>query len=364
MRLRKWLWKLHSVMGLIAAVGLLLIGLSGTLLVLHEDIDRWLFPESTRVEHVRSTGKLPWSQRVKAVEQALPGHAITGWAFHLEDASAAEGVYVMPWGTREWHFLTADPYTGKILSGPIKSDKTFKQFILRLHYSLLLGDVGMLVTGLLGVMLCLLGISGLWIYRRFWKLIFRMRWIAGARLVWGNVHRLTGVLSVMTNLILGFTGAFWNLSHLAEDLWKPHTDPADEAIFHERLYPADFDLDGILVEGATTIAGFEPHYVSLPWAPNGQFTLWGRTQDAPWFRSRYGSQVSFSANNAQLLRVHDIRKDKLWDQIKDAFEPLHFGSFGGLPIKLAYAFAGMAPGILAISGITIWWFRKRGKRDR
>lgn len=356
-RLRRALWKLHSIAGLISAVGLLVIGFTGTILVLHEDLDRLLFPEVTRVTPLPE-GKLPWSERVRAVEQAFPEHAVTGWALQREDDRAAEGVYVMPWGTREWRYLTMDPYTGDILSEPVHADATFKHWILDLHSVLLMDHVGMALSGLLGVLLCFLGLSGLWIYRRFWKMIFTLRWKGGVRLLWGNVHRLTGVLSVGTNLLLGATGAYWNLTHLVEEWLHPHHDPADEAIFHEKLYPDDFPLDEMLANTDQHIAGFEAHYVSMPWAKDGQFTLWGRHREAGWFRSLYGSQISLSANDATVLHVHDLRKASWWAQVKDSFEPLHFGDFGGPLVKLIYALAGLAPGVLAVSGIAIWWKRR------
>ena len=50
----------------------------------------------------------------------------------------------------------------------------------------------------------------------------------------------------------------------------------------------------------------------------------------------------------------------------DSFEPLHFGTFGALPVKILWCLGDLAPGILAITGYILWWKRKRplAARDR
>ncbi len=359
--MRKLFWRLHSIVGLAAGLGLVVIGLSGSVLVFHEEIAAVFSPEATRVEPT-AAGRLPLTELVASVEAAFPAHAVTGWAFDRDDPRAADGAYVMPWGTREWRWITVDPYRGEVLSGPVEADKTFKHWLLHLHYELLLGHVGMAISGLLGVALCFLGLSGLWLYRRFWRTFFRLRWRASARMLLGDIHRFTGVCAVGFNLLLGFTGAWWNLTHVWHELTEDHHHPEDEVLFHERLFPLELDLDALLARADTHVPGFVTHYVSLPWSPEeGRFTLWGRSADAGWWRSVHGSQVTYTAGEGSFVSAYDIREAPLGTQVVDAFEPLHYGYFGGLPIKLLWSAAGLAPGILALSGMAIWWKRRRSR---
>lgn len=39
--------------------------------------------------------------------------------------------------------------------------------------------------------------------------------------------------------------------------------------------------------------------------------------------------------------------------------PLHMGSYGGLPVRLAYGLVGVAPIALTVTGVTLWWLRRR-----
>ncbi|MEX2578154.1 MAG: hypothetical protein WD342_03780 [Verrucomicrobiales bacterium] len=47
----------------------------------------------------------------------------------------------------------------------------------------------------------------------------------------------------------------------------------------------------------------------------------------------YGSTVSFDADTREVLEKIDIRETSLAGQVYDAFEPVHYGTFGGLPVK-------------------------------
>ncbi|MCW1884153.1 PepSY domain-containing protein [Luteolibacter flavescens] len=356
--MRKLFWKLHSVVGLMAGLGLLVIGITGSLLVFHQELDAVISPEATRVEPVPE-GRMPLEKLVVAVEQQVPGHGVTGWELRRDDPRAAEGAYVMPHGTRDWHWVTVDPYRGTVLSRPRDHDATLKGWLLELHKEFFLHDIGIAVTGLLGVALCFLGGSGLYLYRRFWKSLFRLRLKSSFRMLSGDFHRLVGVWSTGFNLLLGFTGAYWNVSHTIEHLVEPHHDAADEVLFYEKLFSSELPIEAMLTDAKKEIPGFEARYVSLPWAPGGPFTLWGSAEDAAWFRSEYGSQVAFDSKTGAVISKHDLTKDGWWTQVVDSFEPLHFGNFGGLTSKILWSAAGLAPALLCLSGMAIWWQRHR-----
>lgn len=360
--MKKYFWLLHSITGLVAGLGLTVIGVSGALLVFHQEIDALCRPEQVRVEPLPS-GRLPLNDLIATVEAAFPGHAVTGWQPSEPGSRQADGVFVMPFGTRHWQYLTLDPYRGKILSQPELHGRTLKGWLLELHTELFLHHTGVALAGLLGLAMCFLGISGIYLCRRCWRNLFRLRWKASLRLLCSDVHRLTGVLSAGLHLLLGFTGAFWSLSHTLEDWKGGHADPGDEILFHHKLFPAGLDVASLPQQAQTHLPGFQTRYISFPWAPGGPFTLWGSQTDAGWFRSRFGSQVTFDSRTGAFVSLHDLRQDGTWAQILDSFEPLHFGDFGGLPVKILWATAGCTPALLSVSGMIIWWKRQR-KRTR
>lgn len=49
------------------------------------------------------------------------------------------------------------------------------------------------------------------------------------------------------------------------------------------------------------------------------------------------------------------------DRILNAFAPMHYGTFGGLPTRILYVFVGLSPTVLFITGLTMYRLRRRPK---
>ncbi|MEH2296040.1 PepSY-associated TM helix domain-containing protein [Nostoc sp.] len=49
-------------------------------------------------------------------------------------------------------------------------------------------------------------------------------------------------------------------------------------------------------------------------------------------------------------------------RVLKSFVPLHYGTFGGLPTRIFYVFVGLAPLILFITRLVMWWYRYKGKK--
>lgn len=358
---KQTLWRWHSVCGLVAGLGLLVIGLTGSVLVFSREIDGLLRPEVVRVDPPPGAVRLPLDELVGRVATAFPGHPLMGWAFFHDDPAASDRVWVKLTGDDEpWLYVHLDPYTGRILSRPAESGDGIVGWLLELHYSLLADHLGMLLAGLFGVMLGLLGVSGLWLYRDFFRNFLRLRWKSSARILFSDLHKFVGINSVLFNLILGFTGGWWNLSHLLghlveEEPTKEQAAPAPAPRQWSSLAP-------LLAKAEGPIDGFTAHYISFPGSEGDPLTFYGQHGGAGPFRGLYGSSVAFDPLTGEIRESKDLREASLWGQIYDSFMPLHYGTFGGWPIRLLWCLGGLAPGALAISGFFIWRSRRGARR--
>ena len=140
------------------------------------------------------------------------------------------------------------------------------------HYTFFLEDWGKVITGLFAVMLCLQGLSGVWLYRNFWKNFFTLRWRKSARIFLSDTHKMVGISALVFNLILGFTGAWWNLSAVTT-LSKKEKEEIQPA---KRLYSDKLSLDALAGETGKHQAGFEPAYINLPANEGETFSFYGR----------------------------------------------------------------------------------------
>lgn len=353
---RKRLWQLHSWLGLIAGLGLLVIGLTGSLLVLRDSLEALINPGVIRVEP-SANGRLPLDALLADANRQLPGYEITGWTVReTNEANYADVLYVIRHGSNEWLIATLDPYTGRLLASPRAGTATLSGWLLELHYTFFADHVGEAIAGLFAAMLCALGVTGLWIYRRFWKTFFTLRWHRGARILFSDLHKFVGISSVAFNLLLGFTGAYWNLTHvIGEAIHGEAAQPAME----RRLYADTLSLDALVADAAQRLPGFATHFISLPYAPDAGVILWGAVEPRGSLRSAYGSTISYDPRTGAHTATTDLRAAGAWPQIVDSFRPLHFGTFGGWPLRVLWCFAGLAPGILAITGFALWLRRRR-----
>jgi hypothetical protein len=56
-----------------------------------------------------------------------------------------------------------------------------------------------------------------------------------------------------------------------------------------------------------------------------------------------------------------LEEGGIGQQILGVLQPLHFGWFGGYPVKFAYAILGLALTLVTYTGVTIWLARRRDK---
>lgn len=362
--MRKRLWQLHSWLGLAAGLGLLVIGLTGSLLIFHEELELLFNPEMVRVEpapagrpDMSPSNRLPLDTLLAHAQRQLPNHEVTGWLPQYEAPHLADLLYVIERGNNEWLVATLDPYTGNLLASPRLGTTTLTGWLLDLHYMFLADHVGMFLAGLFGIMLCLLGASGVWMYREFWKNFFTLRWNRGARILFSDLHKFTGIASVAFNLILGFTGAYWNLTHLVGH-WINGDPPQPKIV--QRLYPESLSLDALARDAAQRLPGFRGNFISLPSDPAAPAVIfWGAVEPRGRFTGPYGSTVSYDPQTGAHTATSDLRTQGWWARFADSFTPLHYGTFGGLTVKVLWCLGGLTPGLLGITGFLIWLRRRR-----
>ena len=369
--LTKRIWQLHSWLGLICGVGLLVIGVTGSLLVFHDEIDAWRFPA---LHHTQSSaaGRLPYDALWKSLRQAFPNEKITGW-LPARAPDRTDAVYVTRPSEEDARVFYLDQYTGQVRDRPRRTARTFFGWLLELHFTLLGGTVGMFVAGLLAALLLVLGLSGVWLYRGFWRHFFTLRWGRSARLFFSDLHKMIGISSTGFNLILGFTGAWWNLNAV----WSRWTAPATPATPPPAQVGGPFDftadglsLDGLMARAQTELPGYQAVYLALPPERTGTITFYGTVPTHNLLRGDFGSRLLFDAANGSLRQVVDIRRGSVWEKIGDSFALLHYGTFGAVfgsvvdaAVKILWTLLGLTPGVLAVTGFMIWRLRGRNRQQ-
>lgn len=249
-----------------------------------------------------------------------------------------------------------DPATARVV-GTANGEhlaNVIRQTHLRFYF---FGWQGRVVTGFFGVMLLLSALTGLWIYAPFMKGVWRSgrRWWQlrdeASQLAWSDFHKLLGITALFFNVIIGVSGAVLGLENLQR--FSPalatalHPGPSATTTLDRCASPLPLDR---LVEAAEAdVPGMTATLVSFPVGKARHLTVSG---DVPGrLRAAGSTWVTLDPCSGRVLEHFDARHASATSSAYLWMEPLHFGDWGGWPLKLAYCLLGITSGALAISGV-------------
>ncbi|TGM34840.1 PepSY-associated TM helix domain-containing protein [Leptospira biflexa] len=352
MKAKRW-YQLHLILGIFGSSFLLVIGITGSLLVYGKEIQSILSP----IEITSNAHRLSFDELYREFKRQVPQGSIAGWLvsdlknqpdqiwFHDRNIPSKENVYLL------------DPYHGKII-GSLKEDRSdsFYGFLLVLHYSLFMGGIGYFITGCFAIVYLLLVFTGIKLYKRFWKSLIRLRWKESSQILFSDLHKFVGINAVWFHLILGITGGWWSIRDTIIRTYP------EEKLVHG-LWSQSKSIDQLIINCENQIENFRLGYISFPHHSEEEpIGFYGNSYDSKGWESRYGSYILFNADSNQMIRFVDISKEALINQILDAFRPLHFGTFANHISKIIWVLFGLTPAILSVSGIMVFYQKRKNKR--
>ncbi|KMO22251.1 PepSY-associated TM helix domain-containing protein [Methylobacterium platani] len=358
---RAWAF-VHTWSSLISTLFMLLLCLTGLPLIFHHEIDGWLGIGDAPAALAGQAPDLAPAPADRIAGNALrdhPGQVIQyiGWDQHEPDTvfvilnaaadappnDAAVTLYDATRGTR---------------LGP--SGSAFMQVMLRLHVDMYAGLPGKLFLGAMGLLLVAAIVSGVVLYWPFTRrLAFgTLRPGRSRRVAWLDLHNLLGIVTVAWLAVVGLTGAINTLSEPMIGMWKAETlgrmiaaSPAGPPA--ER--PAS--LDTIVAHAKAAAPGMVPGFIAFPGTPFATPRHFGvfLRGTAP-LTARLLQPVLLDAGTGA---VADTQRLPWYLTALLVSQPLHFGDYGGMPMKVLWALLDLVAIAVLGSGLYLWWARRR-----
>ena len=314
--MRRLAARAHLWGGLLTAPFLLVLGLSGTALVLGPSVESTVAdaPAVTSVP----TSMPSFDAIIATVLLAQPGAEPR--ALWLPTRPDRPFVVETTAGGRRLD-VAVDAATLRIVDARAP-ERSLLAAVRSLHGALHGGRAGALVVGLLGLGLAVESASGLWLYGP--SLTRRVR--GGSR----RVHRVVGAGALAVGALVGVTGALLALSALA----------ASAAPVTPRGILSRLDVVSARVPPSARIVAFVAERgsrvrVDLR-APDGE-----------------RRSVLVDSNDGTLLATIPVVPDR-WELVRR----LHAGDFAGWASRALYAGAGLALAVLSVTGVLL--FMRRG----
>lgn len=359
--MKKKLHTWHSYSALIAMLPLLLISITGSILVFKVELDTLLMPEKMVVAQSSPVTRLSLDTLMATVKSAYPDHEIGSWEI-FNDHQRTDTAYIIEHQSNEWSKLYLNQYTGALLSTPVGLSDNLTDWLLDLHFKLLLDANGIFLGAIVSIILLFLGISGLVLYRRFWRYFFTLRVKAATRIFFSDIHKMIGIASSPVIIILAFTGAYWNIAEVIHEV-EEHVIQTPH-ILTKALHNKDISLQTLYEETSDTIKNFEATYLLMPYDPKMNITFYGKLNTSNPLNSDYASSINYDKLTAEVISSQDVRNASVVHVTVDSFRKLHFGHFAGLASKLIWCLLGLSPVILALTGLYLFLFRNRQKRAK
>lgn len=363
------LW-LHRWTSLIATIPFLILCLTGTVLIFHEEIDyaMGVIPAS------ESAADLPQRPLADAVAKALiafPNERVISIGIDPDDHPGVQLLVTAPIGDSGFdnaQLRFADLATGELI-GESDPAKTLTGFLLELHAQWFLGPVGELIGALIALLVLISLLSGLVVYAPYVKRIAFgvLRRGRGTRLLQLDLHNFIGAVVLGWALVVTATGFMLGFGTVAIGLWQM-TELADMHEEARRMEPVDarqppVDVDRVFAAAATTAPpGWNVESVIFP----------GTDFSTP--RHYTALLTGGEGAEARMFRVAII--DALTGEVAVApevpgylkaialSEPLHFGDYGGLPLKILWTVCTWLTLFITVNGAWLWWDRRRRRAPR
>ncbi|MFB2983435.1 PepSY-associated TM helix domain-containing protein [Microseira sp. BLCC-F43] len=353
MKLRYFSLFLHRYAGVMTGILLVIICLTGSVLVFSEEIERLLNPKLFYVT--------PQSQQIsvqRVVDTAQKAYPELKPQRVLVPQKPNETYTVLMTSPQErFTDVFINPYNGKIL-GSRPWEQTLYGILLDLHVKLFAGDTGKTVVGIYGLSLLFLSITGIILWPGWRKVAtgFQIRWKSPTILVHYDIHKVGGILSVVFLSLITFTGVAMIFSTQFESaVYSMVGTPPQLGEPTSKVVAGvpSMSVDGLLKKASLALPGTRTFKFYPTKNTQDPFVVW---MIFPQEKNEFNKHlyVYLDQYTGKVLQIDDPRKATLATRILDAQYILHIGSYGGLPMRILYAFIGCVVVVLLITGLALW----------
>lgn len=360
----------HLYLGLSLGLVFVLAGLTGSLLVFYVELDEILNPTL----QLSATQVQQKPQSYEAIFQAIRlAHPERNAAWRLEMPRDNQAMlmarYYKPVEKTGLSFapliVWVNPYNAEVAGSRFWGDFAMT-WLFDLHYALLLDGAGKTLMGIIGLLLLIPLLSGIYLWwpasGKLRQALSIKRGASKPRFVF-DVHKTHGLYSFAVLLLLLVSGVVLELP----TVFKPvinYLSPLYQAETNQSLYQAGYS--GISLDKAVAIAtGRYPEavlrWIETPDGQEGSYRIMLYQQGEPSFRFPK-TTVWIDQYSGAVLSTRNPRLERNGDTFINWLHPLHNGEIAGMTGRLLVFVSGFIPAILYVTGIIRWLQKRRARR--
>jgi uncharacterized iron-regulated membrane protein len=361
---RHALLQVHLWIALVLCVPMVIIGLSGSALLLQREILAASIPSAG------ATGaRQPIPTIVAAAQRSAPTGMIANRVeLPLRDGAASAVRFKPPNEDGASVDIYVDPVSLKILgSSEVVERGPVLAFFITIHAFLAMPPpIGLPFVGWMGVVMTLMGVSGLvlwWPRKGQWRQSFLVRRGTRGLAFHFDLHRAAGIWGLLVFLAVSISGIYLTFPQTIGPFVRAHlpggeTTTEPQAGFvpaHGQIGPEEAIALARSAVPNARVAGLE-----LPTAEKS-FVVDLEPRDFGPTEPRV--LVVLDAESGAVTYIDDPRNYSFVDKLLNWQHLLHFGVGLGWFWTVLVFLSGMLPSLLAITGITVWWRRRQARKS-
>jgi uncharacterized iron-regulated membrane protein len=356
--IRVW-YLVHKWTSLVCTAFMLLLCITGLPLIFHDEIDA-LFEDDLKLADLPAETPLrSLDEAVAAAVAAFPGEQPLYMSFNRDQpvVNVTTGPHVK--AVRQQMHLSPIDLRQALVIGQIVDDGIM-HIILRLHVDMFAGLPGELFLGFMGFLMFVAIVSGVVVYAPFMR---RLRFGAirvsrSRRVTWIDAHNMLGIVTLLWLSVVGLTGVINTLSKPLVDIWRANELSDMVAPYRDKPVPTQLaSLEQAVRTAMDAAPGTRPQFVAFPgvrFSSNHHYAVWLRGATPATERLLTPALV-----DAQTGELTVIRRMPWYMLVLRLSQPLHFGDYGGLPLKILWAVLDIVAIVILGSGLYLWLARRQ-----
>jgi len=358
---RKAVFQVHLWSGVIVALYIAAISISGSILVFETN----LLDHRPKLARQDVPHGIDYSKVVNAAQNAFVGEPLASIDMRTNDRRIV--AIVLKAGERQ-RTVYVNSASNEVVGSYVQEQRHGLLLWLEdFHNQLAGGRTGAIVNGAGGGILALLSITGIiiwWPGIRNWQRALGVNWKARWVRINYDLHGAVGFWTLLFVGMWGATGAYFVFPQRVQKVFglfqQEKLAPISNWQPGHKLLPA-----GDYVSSARRAAGNDKLaflYMDV-FRPNGQVTAFLSANPAVPL-TLLEEVVHMDPATAKVLQVEGTREWSLSERIMLATYSIHFGDFGGVYSKALWVVLGLTPAVLAVTGCLMWWNRFLSKKWR
>jgi len=359
--IRTW-YLVHKWTSLVCTIFLLLLCITGLPLIFYHEIDH-LTGHAAEPPKLQGAPNANLDRIVATGLAKNPGNVVQFLSFDDEEPLVFLTLGATPTTEDPRVGLTLDARTAQVFEVP-PFDEGFMYVLFKLHTDLFAGLPGMLFLGAMGLLFVVAVVSGIVVYGPFMRRLDfgTVRKTKSTRIRWLDLHNLLGVVTLAWAAVVGLTGVVNTLATPIIGLWQYQELAPIIATYKDKKPPAHLAS----VEAAVrTVKAAAPHmtpsFVAFPgtsFSSPHHYVVFMHGDSA--LTSKLLTPALVDAETGDLT----VMKPAPWYVAALLLsQPLHFGDYGGMPMKIIWAVLDVVTIIVLGSGVYLWWGRRRTSLD-